>query len=398
MKPFTSLRLSLVGLASFVVFSAACTAAQDLGDRPAEGDPMGQSDAGNNDASTPPSGKDSGAPPGAKDTTAPTVVLAASPSKVTAAGNITLTVTASDASPITNVVIYAGAAALTTLQTPPYSVTRPVAQADNGTYVFTAEATDAAGNVGRSAPVTVTVEIAGPPLPNIPTFVAAGAATLVTGGTSLALATPAGVQAGDFLIAMVDAQEELGSATLPTPAGWSLVPGFPVHNLANAHPPYVIPASENHGTWILHKFADAAEPVTSAFDLSAAATARGVMVSYRGVDPVAPVHDKSALAFYGTGGTNGLGSGNTSLQRGRQVNLIATAVTAHATYTVVQSSSSITERFNSGEQPTGLNLIVHDSTSSFGIFTGPSIANKQSPSGSPDGFLFSATTLVLKPQ
>ncbi len=387
MKLGTSLR---VGLALIAFSAAACTAAQDLGNRPTTEDPPPDADAGSSGSS--------GSSGGTKDTTAPVVVLTASATTITAAGNLVLSVAATDASAITSVVVNADAAALKTFKAPPYSLSSPITQADNGTYVFTAEATDAAGNVGRSAPISVTVNVAGPPLPTIPSFVAAGGAALVTGGTSLAVATPAGIVADDFLIAMIDAQEEAGPITLPAPAGWTLIGGFPVHNLSTAHAPYVIPALENHGTWIFHKFAGAAEPATTAFDFPSAATARGVIVGYRGVDTAAPIHDKSALPFYGTGGTNGLGSGNTTLKSARQVNLIATATTAHPTYTVVKSSASITERFNSGEQPTGLNLVVHDGTLTFNTYSGPSIANKQSPSGLSDGFLFSATTLVLKPQ
>jgi hypothetical protein len=391
-------------VALFTLLAAACTAAQDPGITPPAGDTPSATDPADPPVTTPPGSpgdsKDSGTVEPKKDTTAPVVVLTATPSTITAAGNIRLSVVVNDASALSSLVVYSSGAALSTITAAPYTVTHAVTQADNGTYVFTAEATDAAGNVGKSAPVTVKVDIAGAPqVPTVPAFVAAGTANLITGATSLAVPTPAAIQANDFLIAMIDAQEESGARTLAVPAGWTLVGGFPVHNVSTAHPPYIIPASESHGTWIFHKFAAAGEPAATTFDFASAATARGVMVSYRGVDTTTPIQGKSALGFHGTGGTNGLGSGNTPLQRGRQVNLIATALTSNATYTVVQTSgSSIVERFNSGEQPNGLNLIVHDSTTSFGIFTGPSIANRQSPSGSSDAFLFTATTLVLKPQ
>ena len=361
----------------------ACTATQQLGDRPSSETDAGP-DIGDPDAAgtTPSTGVGDSGSPGTKDTTAPAVTLSVAPTTITAAGNLKLSVTASDASGVASVVLYAGGMAIATLTAPPYTVEQPVSQADNGTYVFTAEATDSAGNVGKSSPVTVNVNISGPPLPPVPTFVAAGTSSVSASATSLAVGAPAQIQTDDLLITVIDAQEESGPRTLATPAGWTL-----------------IPASESHGTWIFHKFATAAEPATTSFDFATASTARGVTVAYRGVDKSAPIHDKSALGFYGTGGTNGLGGGNTSLQTGRQVNLIATAVTAHATYTVaLTGGSSITERFNSGEQPGGQNIIVHDTTIGFGIFTGPSIANKQSPSGTSDGFLFSATTLVLKPQ
>jgi len=232
----------------------------------------------------------------------------------------------------------------------------------------------------------------------VPEFVAAGPATLITNGTSLALATPTGVQENDLLLALVNSAEESGDRTLTAPADWILVGGFPIHNHANAHPPYIIPAIENHGVWVYYRIAKAGEPATHGFTFASATTARGVLLAYRGVDTAAPIHDKSALPYYSTGSTNGLGGGNTTLDSGRQVNLIATAMTNHATYTVVQSSPSIRERFNSGEQPNGLNLIAHDSKLFSNIYLGPSIANKQSPSGSGDGFCFVPTTLVLAPQ
>jgi hypothetical protein len=104
------------------------------------------------------------------------------------------------------------------------------------------------------------------------------------------------------------------------------------------------------------------------------------------------------MPYYSTGDTNGFGSGSTTLGKARQVNLIATAMTDHPTYTVVRTSASIKERFNSGEQPNGLNLIAHESTTALGGFTGPSVMHKKSPSGSGDGFCFVPTTLVLAPQ
>jgi hypothetical protein len=232
---------------------------------------------------------------------------------------------------------------------------------------------------------------------SMPVFVAAGAATLIAGATSLSLATPAGGATGDFLIALVDAQEASGPTSLATPAGWTSVGGFPVHNKAAEYPPFIVPAGESHGTWIFYRFVGAAEPVATIFEFPAAVTARGVVVSYRGVSTSNPVHDKSGLGFRGNGDTNGLGSGNTSLEQGLQVNLIATALTASATYTVVFTGRA-NERFNTGEQPNGLNLIVHDSEFSWRVFSGPAISHRQSPSGLSASFLFSATTLVLTPR
>ncbi len=390
----------IAGLASlpflFSLSVAACTSEEQLGEQPS-------ADAGDVPDARPDDPADGGSnardasDDSTKDTTAPSVVLSASSTNIKTAGNLTLSAVATDESAIAKVVINSGSAALKTLTASPYTVTIPITSADNGTFTFSAEATDAEGNVGTSNTVTVTVDIPGAPA-NVPSFVATSAPVLLTGGTSLAVATPAGIQTDDFLVTFIDAEEGAGANTVSTPAGWTLLGGFPIHNLSTAHPPYVIPATQNHGTWLFHKFAGANEPASTSFTFQSASTTRGVMLAYRGVSKANPVHDKSALGFYGTGGTNGLGSGNTTLTSGRQVNLIAAATTAHPTYTVVQTSPGRVERVNTNEQPNGLNLVVYDSTIFAKIFTGPSIANKQSPSGSADGFLFSATTLVLTPQ
>lgn len=387
----------------FFLSVASCTAEQQLGERPSAdaGDVPNAGDVpgdGNGDDAAIGEGysRDASKSP-TKDTTAPSVTLSASSTNITAAGNLTLSAVVADESAIAKVVISSGGDALKTLTAPPYAVTLPITSANNGTYSFTAEATDAEGNVGASNPVTVTVTIQEAPT-NIPTFVAASTPTLITAESSLTVATPAGVQTDDLLITFIDADEGTGAHTLSTPAGWTLLGGFPIHNVSTAHSPYIVSPTQNHGTWIFHKFANANEPGSASFAFQRASTSRGVMLAYRGVDKANPIHDKSGMGFYGAGETNGLGSGNTTLTAGRQVNLIATATTAHPTYTVVQTSPGRVVRVNTNEQPNGLNLIVYDSAIFAKIFSGPFIQNKQSPSGLADGFLFSATTLVLTPQ
>ncbi len=231
-----------------------------------------------------------------------------------------------------------------------------------------------------------------------PSFVSAGPSSYINASTSLLPSVPSSVVKDDFLITLVDAEEESGPRTLTAPNGWTLIGGFPIHNLASAHSPYIIPAIQNQGTWIFHRFADSNEPTTHSFVFNSNTTARAVIIAYRGVNLVSPIQNKAGFDYYGSGATNGLGSGNTSLSVGRQVNLISTATTTRATYTVVLNSPSVLERFNSGEQPSGLNLIVHDTHIRNGIFTGPLIANRQSPSGSTDAFLFTFATLVLAPK
>jgi|GEM_PF-2065778 len=88
------------------------------------------------------------------DTTKPTASLNANSTKFTAAGTLNLTATASDNVGVTRVEILQNGAAVSTSNT--YS--RSFAAGQNGTYTYTVNAYDAAGNVG-SATVTVTVQI-----------------------------------------------------------------------------------------------------------------------------------------------------------------------------------------------------------------------------------------------
>jgi Rieske Fe-S protein len=133
-----------------------------------------------------------GTPP--TDTTAPTVTLSSSSLDVMAAGSITLTAGATDnagGSGIASVELFDGATSLGVKTAAPFTWARMLTSSDNGTKVYTAKATDKAGNVGTSPTVSVMVNIAATP-PTItlaanPTSVtAAGSSTLtatVTAGT-----------------------------------------------------------------------------------------------------------------------------------------------------------------------------------------------------------------------
>ncbi|WP_434386524.1 glycosyl hydrolase family 18 protein [Melittangium boletus] len=93
-------------------------------------------------------------PPTTGDTTAPTTSLSANSTNFTAAGTLNLTATASDAVGVTKVEILQNGAVVSTSKT--YS--RSFTSSNNGTYTYTVNAYDAAGNVGSSS-VTVSVAI-----------------------------------------------------------------------------------------------------------------------------------------------------------------------------------------------------------------------------------------------
>ncbi len=96
-------------------------------------------------------------PPPAVDTTAPTVAAVQAP-----AGNanrtVTLTVTATDGVGITAVRFFVDGVLLGSDTTAPYSMAWDTSGEAEGDHTLTAEAEDAAGNIGTSAAATVTVQ------------------------------------------------------------------------------------------------------------------------------------------------------------------------------------------------------------------------------------------------
>ncbi|HNP36045.1 MAG TPA: CHRD domain-containing protein [Woeseiaceae bacterium] len=101
-------------------------------------------------------GSSSTSPP-AVDTTAPTVAAVQAPA-ATVNRTVTLTVTASDNVGVTAVRFFADGALLGSDSTAPFSIAWDTSGAAEGDHTLTAEADDAAGNVGTSAAATVTVQ------------------------------------------------------------------------------------------------------------------------------------------------------------------------------------------------------------------------------------------------
>jgi hypothetical protein len=93
---------------------------------------------------------------GSSDTTAPTVTLD-TPSAGTVSGTVSMTATASDAVGVTKVEFYQGATKLGEDLSSPYAYSWDSTTVANGNYSLTAKALDAAGNIGTSNTVYVTV-------------------------------------------------------------------------------------------------------------------------------------------------------------------------------------------------------------------------------------------------
>jgi uncharacterized protein (TIGR03118 family) len=101
----------------------------------------------------------------APDVVAPTATITAPAQGATVSGSVTITATASDNVGVTAVQFFAGTTLIGTASTPPYSVSWDSTTSAAGSVPLTAQAQDAAGNVGASAAVTVTVNNAAPPPP-----------------------------------------------------------------------------------------------------------------------------------------------------------------------------------------------------------------------------------------
>ena len=91
------------------------------------------------------------------DTTAPTTAITSPSSGATVSGTTTVTASASDAVGVTNVEFYVDGVLAGTDSSAPYSFSWNTATATNGSHSLSSKAYDAAGNVGTSASVTVTV-------------------------------------------------------------------------------------------------------------------------------------------------------------------------------------------------------------------------------------------------
>ncbi|MDQ1742225.1 MAG: hypothetical protein QOE23_564 [Pseudonocardiales bacterium] len=116
----------------------------------------------------------------APDTTAPTAAITSPADGTSAYGSVTVTATAGDDQAVTSVDLLVDGVAVATSTTVPYSFNWSATAV--GSHTLQARAKDAAGNVGTSAPVTVTVpaDTTAPAAPDMPssTGVTTTAATL----------------------------------------------------------------------------------------------------------------------------------------------------------------------------------------------------------------------------
>jgi hypothetical protein len=159
-----------------------------------------------------------------------------------------------------------------------------------GSYTVQASQTDAAGNTGRSPVVSFSVTVT-----ETVTFQSSSAAmTSPTSGaaaTSITIARPAGVVAGELLLANVAYEKgtDAGTNAQLTPAGWTLL--------------IRTDRSSAFGQAVFYRIATAADETTTSytFPFSQANKAAGSILRYSGVDPTSP---------FGASSTGARGSGS----------------------------------------------------------------------------------------
>jgi nitrite reductase/ring-hydroxylating ferredoxin subunit len=166
-----------------------------------------------------------GKPP--TDTTAPVVTLSSSSLNVIAAGSITLTAGATDnagGSGIASIELFDGTTSLGVKTAAPFTWTQNLAIANNGTKVYSAKATDKAGNVGTSPSVSVIVNI---PTPDTaaPTVTVSASSTNVTAAGSITVTATATDNAGGSGVKQVELFDNgvaVGTAKMMAPYTWTI--------------------------------------------------------------------------------------------------------------------------------------------------------------------------------
>ena len=136
------------------------------------------------------------------DTTPPTVALSAPASGATVSGTVAVSANASDNVGVARVEFYLNGALASTVSTAPYGYNWNTTAVANGSYTLLAKAYDAAGNVGQSTiiPVTVnnTVAVAAPIA-----FVQVASATPQSATQTVAVTYPKAQTSGDLNVVVV---------------------------------------------------------------------------------------------------------------------------------------------------------------------------------------------------
>ncbi|AIZ44208.1 hypothetical protein QR90_02430 [Deinococcus radiopugnans] len=148
------------------------------------------------------------------DVTAPTIKLTAAPKTVTAAGTVTLTADASDNVGVTKVTFYRGDKEIGTDTTAPFEIKDNVTADQNGSVVYRAVATDAAGNTADAADtVTINISTAPPADTTKPTVTLTAAPETVNAAGPVSLTADAKDNVGVVKVTFYRGDKEIGTDT-----------------------------------------------------------------------------------------------------------------------------------------------------------------------------------------
>lgn len=165
----------------------------------------------------------------------PTVTMQTSATSIQVGKSVTMTATASDNIGVTRVEFYVDNNLVSTVSNPPFTSTWSATAA--GTVTLTARAYDAAGNVGLSSPVTLTINPVLPPIDTVPptASLTVSSTAVVVGDTVTATATAAddvGVTKVEFYAGNILVGTD---ATAPYTASWTATPAGNVTMIAKAY-------------------------------------------------------------------------------------------------------------------------------------------------------------------
>ena len=141
-------------------------------------------------------GSDGGTTPApAPDTVAPTVSITAPANSAVVSGTMTISAVAADNVAVIKVDLYVNNALQATRTSAPYNFSWDTSSLSHGSYTLSAKAYDAAGNVGQSGSVTVTIPIT------------VSMSTVISGSNAVGIVTLAGLPTPDayglnFIITM----------------------------------------------------------------------------------------------------------------------------------------------------------------------------------------------------
>jgi hypothetical protein len=216
------------------------------------------------------------------DTTAPTVAISAPSNSATVSGTASVSVTASDNIGVTKVEFYVNGALQATDTASPYTFSWNTTTVANGSYTLTAKAYDAAGNVGQSANVSVTVSntVADTTVPTVSISAPTSGATVNgTASVSVTASDNVGVIKVEFY---VNGALQATDTASPYTFGWNTT------TVANGT--YTLTAkaydaagnvgqSANVSVTVNNAVADTAPPAVSAFSVPATSTTLAVPIT-----------------------------------------------------------------------------------------------------------------------